>query len=155
MVTKKEEKEFINAIQHREEWEMTRRMYSLLCTLASMTLLLMERLEKRMAMHGLYFKHETKYKYNRACENIKAARKLMDEIDEMNGYLGRIDYARFWTLIRKEGYQNLRVMMMWNNATWKASEEQIAEMESDLNKLSTGKPRMFSKKMIDTFKLNA
>lgn len=142
-------------ILHSEEWEQTRNLYSQLCILSTAQLLLLTRLEKRMQMHGLYMKQKQKLLIGRAAKCISDSKTWMEQMDEFASTLGKggmDDFCKMNTALSVEGYDFLRLIMYWQNATRNGANDPN-EIEKYMNGLSTGKKRYFTKKLIDTFRL--
>lgn len=155
----KEKGQYVQAtkddVAHFEEWETTRRMYSQLCLLGTMQYLLMLRLQKRFEMHRLHMTHEQKQMITRTIAYLSEAAKLLGLQDYMASGLGKggeKDFIKMNTTLAREGYEGIRLLLNWQNAT-RHGANNPKEIEKYLNGLSTGKKRYFTKKLIDTFHL--
>lgn len=161
---KKEERKAMKELKdagalNLREWNTTRKLYSQLCLLAVATNLLLSRVEKRMTqLHGVQFKQKQKQLFNRAVGYIQDGAKVLDEIEDMSsrlGWKGDEDFVHLNTILNSEGYSVLRFLFHWQNVTSIGGDETIQELENQMTDMTKGTQRKFSKKLIDTFKLNA
>lgn len=143
-------------LNHVEEWEQTRVLYSQLYLLSTMQNLLLARLEPRFARHGVTLQQTAKYKFNQALRMIQQAAKLIDASEMEGSAMGRNGMDEFVSLntcLNREGYFMLRCMLAIQNAGKYLTDKDCELIVDYLNGLTTGKKRFFPKKMIDTFKL--
>lgn len=155
----KEKGQYVQAtkedVAHFEEWETTRRMYSQLCLLGTMQYLLLLRLQPRFAMHRLHMTHEQKQLITRTMDLLGKAAKNLELQDYMASGLGKggeQDFVKMNTTLAREGYEGIRLLLNWQNAT-RHGLTPVEEIEKYINGLSTGHKRWFTKKLIDTFRL--
>jgi len=142
-------------VAHFEEWDTTRRLYSQLCLLGTMQYLLMLRMQKRFEMHRLHMAHEQKQLITRTMDLLGKAAKNLELQDYMASGLGKggeKDFIKMNTTLAREGYEGIRLLLNWQNAT-RHGLTPVDEIEKSLNGLSTGHKRWFTKKLIDTFRL--
>lgn len=142
-------------VAHFEEWETTRRLYTQLCLLGTVQLLLLNKLLPRFAMHRLCMSQEQKQMMTRANKHLSDAAKLLELQDYMASGLGKDgvkDFFKTNTLLANEGYQVILLLLMWQNAT-RHKLNGVDDIEKYMNGLSTGHERYFTKKLIDTFRL--
>lgn len=143
-------------LNHVEEWEQTRRLYSQLYLLSTMQNLLLARLEPRFRRHGMVLKQKSKYNFNRAHKLIQEAAKLLDDSEMEGSGMGKKgddDFFQLNTCLNREGYFHLRCHLAIQNAGRYLSDKDCELIIDYLNGLTTGKKRFFPKKMIDTYKL--
>lgn len=146
-----------DGVECLKEWNTTRKLYSQVCLLAVVINLLQRRIEHRMLhLHGQMFHQKQKMLFGRALKLIQDAGKVLDELEIISsgmGWHGDDDFVKMNTILNSEAYAVIRLLLNWQNCVSMKDSEFVDKLEDDLNAISKGHNRQFSKKLIDTFKL--